>query len=69
MNYIVFGTDNLRSQGMIFGFAGIAAVIAPWICRSLHFLEVSASTTTRPKSDFPVDTPRYSESILAKRAV
>ena len=69
MNYIVFGTDNLRPLGMIFGFAGIAVVIASWICRSLHFLEVSASTTTHPKSHFPADTPRYSESILAKRAV
>ena len=31
MNHIVLGTDNLRSLGMILGFAGIAVVIATWV--------------------------------------
>jgi methionine sulfoxide reductase catalytic subunit len=31
MNHIVLGTDNVRTLGMILGFAGIAVVIATWI--------------------------------------
>ncbi|HEY5380837.1 MAG TPA: molybdopterin-dependent oxidoreductase [Acidobacteriaceae bacterium] len=31
MNHIVLGTDNLRPEGMILGFIGIAVVVASWI--------------------------------------
>lgn len=36
MNHIVMGTDDLRPQGMIWGFVGIAVVVLSWV--AAHYL-------------------------------